>query len=256
MGLGKGKGAEMSDHCITFSVLILNVFCGILGLLVFILAFWFRFEGQVRTWVGDLGMNQYWTGLYILMAASSVIILISICGCTGALTANSCLLATSAFLVLLAIILELSGGIFMLVHGTHNSKLTPWLEKRFIILIRDSNYNDKANDLLNVVQENVGCCGSYNYQDFDRSRLAIPESCRDKVSGNVYQDGCVKKFSYFIEKRAGWIAGIALFIGFLQIILVCLTFVYWKRIRDDDEGDGYKKTRYSTVPTSSAGIRY
>lgn len=61
----------------------------------------------------------------------------------------------SAVLVLLAIILELSGGIFMLVHGTHNSKLTPWLEKRFIILIRDSNYNDKANDLLNVVQENV-----------------------------------------------------------------------------------------------------
>lgn len=252
MGAGKGRGGEMSDHCITFSVLILNVFCGILGLLVFILGFWFRFEGQVRTWVGDLGMTQYWTGLYILMAAAAVIIIISICGCAGALTANPNLLLTSAVFVLLALILELAGGIFILVNGTHNSKLTPWLDKRFVVLIRDSNYNDKANDLLNVVQENVGCCGSYNYQDFDRSRLAIPDSCRDKVSGNVYQDGCVKKFSYFIEKRTGWIAGIALFIGFIQIILVCLTFVYWKRIRDDEDPDGYgKSTRYSTVPTSA-----
>lgn len=66
----------------------------ILGLLVFILGFWFRFEGQVRTWVGDLGMTQYWTGLYILMAAAAVIIIISICGCAGALTANPNLLLT------------------------------------------------------------------------------------------------------------------------------------------------------------------
>jgi len=255
MGLGKGKGGKMSDHCITFSVLVLNIFCGILGILVFALAFWFRFEGEVRTWVNDLGMNQYWTGLYILMAASALIVFISICGCTGALTANSCLLATSAVLVLAALILELAGGIFILVHGTHNSKLSPWLEKRFTVLIRDSNYDPRANELLTVVQTHVGCCGSYNYQDFDRSRLPIPDSCRDKVSGNVYADGCVKKFGYFIEKRTGWIAGIALFIAFLQIILVCLTFVYWKRIRDDEDADtgAYRKTKYSTVAGGGGG---
>jgi len=249
MGVGKGKGADMSDNCITFSVLILNAFCGILGLLVFALAIWFRFEGQVRNWISDLGMTQYWTGLYILMAASAIIIFISLCGCIGAVRADSCLLVTSAVLVLAAIILELAGGIYLIVHGTANSKLNPWLEKRFLVLIRDSNYNDQALDLLTVIQENVGCCGSYNYQDFDRSRLPIPESCRDKVSGNVYQEGCVKRFSYFVEKRSGWIAGIALFIGFLQIMLVCLTFIYWRRIRADDDGENYKKTRYSEVPT-------
>jgi hypothetical protein len=57
--------------------------------------------------------------------------------------------------VIVAIILELAGGIYMIVHSTHNSQLTPWLEKRFVLLIRDSNYNDKANEVLNVVQENV-----------------------------------------------------------------------------------------------------
>jgi len=244
MGAGKGKGA-MSDNCLTFSVIILNVFCGILGALVFGLAFFFRFEGQVKTWVYDLGMNQYWTGLYILMAAGALIIIISICGCTGALTANTCLLATSAVLVLAALILEFAGGIYLVVHGTHNSKLSPWLTRRFDKLILDSNYDDHQHEVLHIIQEHVGCCGSYNYQDFDRSRLPIPESCRDKVSGNVYQDGCVKKFSYFIEKRAGWVAGIALFIGFLQIILVCLTFTYWKRIREEE---GYGPSGYSGVP--------
>jgi hypothetical protein len=37
------------------------------------------------------------------------------------------------------------------------------------------------------------------------------------VSGNVYKEGCVEKLSIFLEKRAGWIAGIALFVAFLQV---------------------------------------
>jgi hypothetical protein len=50
-------------------------------------------EGKVRVWVNDLEMYQYWTGLYILMAAGAIIIFISICGCIGAVQMNAALLA-------------------------------------------------------------------------------------------------------------------------------------------------------------------
>ncbi|ODM99148.1 23 kDa integral membrane protein [Orchesella cincta] len=305
-----GRGSSLgSDHCLTFSVLMLNVTIGLLGLTLFCLSVWMRFEGEVRVWISELGMYQYWTGLYILMAASIIIVLISICGCGGTLTANPALLGAnlsltsftfvlfilgasvllgkyvqptmdmeyleeqftnifsmknhrsdefliflywkSALLVLIALILELAGGIYMVVHGTENSQLTPWLEGKFNRLIIDSNYNDRALNILQTVQEKVGCCGALSYQDYDRNRLPISDFCRDKISGNVFQDGCVKRFSIFIEKRSGWLSGIALFIAFLQIILVGLTFWHWKRVREVDEEDYPRKGYYDPVPTKT-----
>lgn len=57
--------------------------------------------------------------------------------------------------MLIALILELAGGIYIVVHGTENSKLTPWLETKFSRLIIDSNYNDQALNLMQTVQEKV-----------------------------------------------------------------------------------------------------
>ncbi|CAG7831132.1 unnamed protein product [Allacma fusca] len=246
--LKMGKGRGLTDNCIVFTLILVNVLCGILGALIFALSIWMRLENEVRDWVQELGMYQYWNGLYILMAAGIIIVLISFCGCCGTIAGSPALLGTSAVLILLAVILELAGGIYILVNGTEASKLTPYLEKTFNKLILDSNYNPRVNLALQAIQEKVGCCGSVNYQDYDRARLPISDYCRDALTGNVYQDGCVKKFSNFIEQRTGWIAGIALFIVALQIILVVLTFMRCREAQSDDGDLGRKKQRYDTVP--------
>lgn len=51
-----------------------------------------RLETDVRDWVRELEMFQYWNGLYILMVAGIIVIIISLCGCSGALTNNISLL--------------------------------------------------------------------------------------------------------------------------------------------------------------------
>lgn len=247
MGKGKGSGQGFSDNCVMFSVLILNILCGLFGALLFSLSIWLRSEREVKDWVRELQMYQYWNGLYILMAAGAIIVIISFFGCCGALMSNPCLLGTSSILVLIAIILELAGGIYILINGTETSKLQPWLERKFITLIHDSNYNDDAYRLMSKVQEKVGCCGSLNYQDYDRYRLPISDYCRDKITGNVYSEGCVRRFSIFIEKRAGWIAGIALFIGFMQLVLVGFTFCHWRNVREEPQEDRGRR-KYDSVP--------
>jgi len=248
MAKGSGRGMGLSENCVMFSVVVLNVLCGLLGALLFALSIWMRVENEVREWVYELGMYQYWNGLYILMAASLIIIFLSFCGCCGALVSNVCLLGTSAILTVVAIILELAGGIYIVVNGTERSSLTPWLESRFTRLLTDSIHNDKANSILRIIHENVGCCGSISYQDYDRSGMPVPDYCRDKITGNVYQDGCVNRFSIFVEKRAGWIAGIAIFIGFLQLILAGFTFCHWRNIRNEDDSTK-RRTKYDGIPT-------
>lgn len=70
---------------------------------------------------------------------------------------NDCKLVSqqSATFILVAFILELAGGIYILVNGTEYSKLDPWLERRMYKLILDSNYNDRANLALQAIQEKV-----------------------------------------------------------------------------------------------------
>jgi len=246
-----GKGSSLSDNCLMFSVVVLNVICGLLGALIFALAMWMRLENEVREWVRELDMTQYWTGLYILMAAGAIIVIVSFCGCCGAFAANPCLLATASILTFVCLILEIAGAIYIILNGTQTQSTQRWLDNKFSRLIVDSNYNPTANRILQVVQEKVGCCGARNYQDYDRNRLPISDFCRDSVSGNVYQEGCVEKFSQFVEKRSGWIAGIALFIGALQIMLICFTVCYWRNMREDDEGpEAGPKKRYTGVATN------
>jgi len=236
-----------TDDCLKFCIVIINLVCGVLGGLLFSLAVWMRLERDVKDWVRELEMYDYWNGLYILMAAGAIITIISFCGCCGAMVPNTGLLTISVVVIILALILELAGGILILVNGTEASKLTPYLETTMGKLIINSNYNPTANFYLQHVQEKVGCCGSYNYQDYSRNGLPISDSCRDAISGNVYQDGCVKKLAIFIEKRAGWISGISLFVASLQILLVCFTCCYMKNIRSYDDG-GYSNRKYIGVP--------
>jgi len=208
-----------------------------------------RMETDVRDWIRELEMFQYWNGLYILMVAGAIIVIISFCGCCGALTNNILLMTIGASCVIITLILEITGGVLILVHGTEYSKLTPFLTTTLDKLILDSNYNANANHYLITIQEKVGCCGSRSYLDYSRNNLPISDSCRDAISGNVYQQGCVEKFSIFIEKRAGWIAGIAIFVAVLQLLLVFFTFCYIRSVRGNDEVS--PKTRYHGVPTNA-----
>ena len=66
----------------------------LLAAVVFSLALWIRFEEDFKHWVFELNMQLYWTGVYILLAASCLIMIISFFGCCGAIMENPCMLTT------------------------------------------------------------------------------------------------------------------------------------------------------------------
>ena len=53
--------------------------------------------------------------------------------------------------------------------------------------------------------------------DFDDLGQAIPDECRDHVTGNVFNEGCYEVFAWYLETKTGWIAGIALFLCLFQV---------------------------------------
>lgn len=64
----------------------------------------------------------------------------------------------------------------------------------------------------------IGCCGADGSHDYIRLRQPLPDTCRDSVTGNAFFNGCVDEFTWLLEDKAGWIAGLAMTLALIQVI--------------------------------------
>ncbi|KAG7162636.1 Tetraspanin-2A-like 3 [Homarus americanus] len=91
----------------------------------------------------------------------------------------------------------------------------------------------------------VGCCGVEGVMDYTRWHKVVPETCFDQVTGNVWylsgtgSVGCVRKFTSYLEGKAGWIAGLAFFLAFFQIFSFFAAFCLIKLKRDYQKSQEY-----------------
>lgn len=58
-------------------------------------------------------------------------------------------------------------------------------------------------------------------------RQPLPSTCRDTVTGNAFFHGCVDELTWLLEDKSGWVAGLAMTLGLIQVSLVCKIFVFF-----------------------------
>ncbi len=58
---------------------------------------WIRCDWDFKEYVHQLEMYHFWTGAYILIAASVIVMVLSAFGCFGAITENPFILSLVAF---------------------------------------------------------------------------------------------------------------------------------------------------------------
>lgn len=60
-----------------------------IGASIFALCMWLRFEPGLEEWVEKLELSPFYIGIYVLVIASAVMMLISFIGCVAALQENT-----------------------------------------------------------------------------------------------------------------------------------------------------------------------
>ncbi|KAG8225991.1 hypothetical protein J437_LFUL003050 [Ladona fulva] len=136
--------------------------------------------------------------------------------------------------MLVCFISELAGAAVLLDNGTYDSKLQPLLRRTILKLIVNSNNADYAL-ILRMIQENIGCCGADGPNDYLRLEQPLPPECRDSVTGNAYFYGCVEEYTWFVEDKSGWLAGLCLFLGFMQVINIALSLVLVQALKKEEK---------------------
>lgn len=245
-GSGKGSGkrsvpeSENALLAMKYFLYAFNVASLILGMGIFALGLWIRYQWSFKKYVYELQMYQIWTGAYILMVAAFFVMVMALIGCYGAVMENPLLLLLQSSVLVVCFVLEMSGLTYILLNGTLWTNITWWLKDKMYNLIYTADYDERAARILRIVQEEIGCCGSYSSLDYIHANKPVPNECRDKATGNEYLDGCYIRFSRYLEQRSGWIAGVSLFLAVLQIGGIITSCVMRRTIKNlEADGKNY-----------------
>lgn len=244
-----GKGVPSSEKAVMrmkYFLYFFNVVQFFVAAAIVAMGLWMRYEWEFKQYILQLGMQQFWTGAYILIVTGSFVMFFSLIGCWGAIAENPNVLGLYGIFLVVSFILELAGVATILNNGTLWSPATWWLRDRFYQLIYNMDTNAKEARILRIIQEQVGCCGSYSSLDYINVNKPVPVECRDKATGNEYLDGCYIRFSRELEKRSGWISGVTLFLAVFQILGVLVIITLRSTIKKlDKEGKTYDPVKKS-----------
>ncbi|XP_033216623.1 tetraspanin-2A [Belonocnema kinseyi] len=231
---------EMQIGCIKYTIFCFNVIIFLMGCSMFGLSIWLRVEPGFQEWVDYLDMDEYYIGLYLLILTSTIIMVIAFVGCGAALTEFIFALYAYIGLQAFCFLFGLAGAAVLLDYSTYDSQIQPIIRKSMTSLIVNSQHDDAAQ-ILRMVQENIGCCGADGPMDYLTLLKPLPTECRDTVTGNAYFHGCVAELTWFLEGRSGWLAGLALSLCMIHVILAVLSLILIQAIQKEEETAPYKR---------------
>ncbi|XP_076392358.1 tetraspanin 2A isoform X2 [Megachile rotundata] len=206
----------------------------LLGCAMFGLCMWLRLDPGFQEWVDFLDMYEFYIGIYILLAASLFVVIVTFIGCGVALMEHILGLYVYVGLQLLSYVLGLVGTAILLDYSTYDSKIQPLIRRSMTSLISRSQ-DDRATYILQLIQESIGCCGADGPMDYLTLRRPLPTECRNSVTGNAYFHGCVEEISWFLEGRSGWVAGLALALCVLHIVIAALSLTLVRAIQKEEQ---------------------
>ncbi|XP_022904592.1 tetraspanin-2A isoform X2 [Onthophagus taurus] len=212
-----------------------------IAMAVFVLCLWLRLEPGFSEWIEILRIEIVYIGPYILIAVSVVVIVASFLGCLSALQENNFLMYIFIGTQVVGFLGYVAGSAVLLDNTTKNSNMQPIVRESMRSLIMNSRY-DKGQEILAMIQENIGCCGADGPGDYIDLRKPLPRECRDTVTGNAFFHGCVSELTWFFEEKTAWIAALAMTAAMFHVFHIVMTFVLTRALaKEADETTGYRR---------------
>ncbi|KAJ8975795.1 hypothetical protein NQ317_005177 [Molorchus minor] len=214
MGFGEG--------CVKFFVSGANFTFALAGLGLIILGVLYKLD--LNDYTSAIPEDYQNAGLAptLTIAIGSIIFVIAFFGCCGAIRESPCLLTTYAVILLIIFLLQVALGVFAFLQikdkATFEEKVQQTLTKIF-----NQYYTDKTNssrDVVNLMQQELECCGTTGPSFWINLPATVPDSCKDSNDSNSYfEDGCVDEFFNFLYRSVQIIGITVLAISVTEIIV-------------------------------------
>jgi len=222
-----------SAKFLTYMLFVFNFIFVILGSLMLAVCMYSVLNDEHRTFIKDMNLHKYYTGIYILIAAGILNMVQTFFGVLGSYQKKSKFLLIFCLCVFACIVLELAGASMVISYGKSFSKADVYLRRTFLEMIAASNYDDDSKRILDNVQNYMGCCGADGIKDYIQWNKVVPDTCFNPINGNAWYIpnygymGCVRGFTLFLKPITSWSSGVAICLALLQVLaLICSLALY------------------------------
>ncbi|TDG96538.1 hypothetical protein EPR50_G00229880 [Perca flavescens] len=147
------------ELCVKYALFIFNFVFWLAGTGVLAVALWLRFDSRtVGLFESEDSPTVFFTGVYILIAAGALMMVVGFLGCCGAIKESPCMLGLFFLFLLLIFAVEVAAGI----RGLSNKDrvvedFTEFYKQTY------SNYKDTKQDALKetlrLIHFGLDCCG-------------------------------------------------------------------------------------------------
>ncbi|XP_077324671.1 LOW QUALITY PROTEIN: CD9 antigen [Lithobates pipiens] len=145
--------------CIKYLLFGFNFIFWLAGTAVLAIGLWLRFDKQTRPiFETDSSASSFYTGVYILIGAGALMMLVGFLGCCGAIQESECMLGLFFTFLLVIFAIEIAAGIW----GFANKDKIVQEMKTFYT---DTYMKYKANpepalkETMRAIQHGLDCCG-------------------------------------------------------------------------------------------------
>ncbi|KAF7668716.1 hypothetical protein LDENG_00289750 [Lucifuga dentata] len=202
--MGKVEGGM---KCVKYLLFVFNFIFWLMGSFVLAVGLWLRFDPETVSLLnGDGAPDAFFIGVYILIGAGSLVMLVGFFGCCGAVRESQCLLGSFFACLLIIFGAEVAAGVFGFLN---KDKIIEDVQNFYT-----KTYNDNNNGtLITSYQKVLKCCGT----------KASP--CSDPQPGTKDCEAGIKEFFnsklYIIGYVGIGIAGVMIIGMIFSMVLCC-----------------------------------
>ncbi|XP_048504772.1 CD82 antigen-like isoform X2 [Athalia rosae] len=231
-----------------------------------ILAIWMLTD---PTFIVSLAQEEhnYHAGLYILLAAGVLMLIVALLGCCGAFRESQCMLVGFFSCLLVVIVAQIAAGAWLY---TNSDRLKQLVKSSAANTIKtEYGLIESRTAAMDAIQSELGCCGATGPANWAGSQymqkerpgvidMAVtasdnvyrvpPSCCKDKESAScklefkvgdqinpaIYSEGCVNKLVDTLVSHMSIVLGVTIGAGILELLGLIFSLVLCCAIGSSD----------------------
>lgn len=222
------SGGEM---CIKYLMFAFNLVFWLTGTAVFAIGLWLRLDSKTKgLFEGPDSPYVFYTGVYILIGAGALMMVVGFLGCCGAIQESPCMLGLFFFFLLIIFAVEVAAGIWGFSNQT---KVVDDITTFYIQTY--NNYketgDERLKETLRVIQTGLICCGPTGIAD-DIAKDTCPRG--DKLQ-ELITKSCPDAIDKVFDSKLHIIGGVGVTIGVIMVFGMIFSMLLCCAIRKSRE---------------------
>uniref|UniRef100_A0A3B1JQB5 Tetraspanin n=1 Tax=Astyanax mexicanus TaxID=7994 RepID=A0A3B1JQB5_ASTMX len=223
-------GGEM---CVKYLMFAFNFIFWLAGTGVLAVGLWLRFDPKTKNlFEGESSPYVFYTGVYILIAAGALMMVVGFFGCCGAIQESPCMLGLFFFFLLLIFAVEVAAGIWGF---SNQSKVVDDITQFYTQTY--SNYKDNKQDALKetlrLIQHRLNCCGPSNTAE---DLKILEDTCPKKdILDDLIIKSCPDAIDEVFNSKLHIIGAVGIGIGVIMIFGMVFSMMLCCAIRKTRE---------------------